>query len=107
MMCGDIVEFKRLDNSLWMHITHHVVILQSRRLGFPQTQRYRHIKSVRYLPSRFDSLPDAEVNQNPDDHQTQHELPVNGSSVVQTRRDVQHLVPAQTEVRTVVQPQVD
>lgn len=50
---------------------------------------------MRYLSCRFDSLPDAEVNHNPDGHQTQHELPVNGSGVVQTGRDVQHLVPAQ------------
>lgn len=50
---------------------------------------------LKYLPRRFDSLPDTEVNHHPDGHQTQHELPVELSGLVQTRGDVQHLVPAQ------------
>jgi len=48
-----------------------------------------------YLPGGFHSLPDAEVDQNPDHHQTQHELPVELSGFVQTRRDVQNFVSAQ------------
>lgn len=50
-----------------------------------------------YLSGGFDSLPDTEVNQNPDGHQTQHELPVHPSGFIQTRGDVQYLVPAHTE----------
>lgn len=50
-----------------------------------------------YLSGGFDSLPDTEVNQNPDGHQTQHELPVHPSGFIQTRGDVQYLVPAHRE----------
>ncbi|MEQ2269016.1 hypothetical protein XENORESO_020689 [Xenotaenia resolanae] len=46
------------------------------------------------------TIKDAEVNQNPDSHQTQHQLPVDLSRFIQTRRDVQHFVPAQEEGRT-------
>ena len=52
---------------------------------------------VCYLPGGFDSLPDAEVNHHPDGHQTQRELPVHFSRFIQTRGDVQHLVPAQRD----------
>lgn len=59
---------------------------------------------VDYLPRGFDSLPDTEVNHNPDGHQTQHELPVELSRFIQTRRDVQHLVPVQREEDVHIKP---
>lgn len=50
-----------------------------------------------YLARGFDSFPDAEIDQNPDGHQAQDELPVELARLVQTWGDVQHLVSAQSE----------
>lgn len=49
-----------------------------------------------HLPGGLDSLPDTEVNQDPDSHQTQHHLPVDLTRFIQTRRDVQNFVSAET-----------
>ena len=35
-----------------------------------------------YLASRLDSLPDTEIDEDPDDHQTQEHLPVHPTRVV-------------------------
>lgn len=56
-----------------------------------------HVHMFSYLAGGFDSLPDAEIDQNPDGHQAQDELPVELAGLVQTWGDVQHLVSAQSE----------
>lgn len=56
-----------------------------------------HVHLFSYLAGGLDSFPDAEIDQNPDSHQAQDELPVKLTGLVQTWGDVQHLVSAQSE----------